>query len=144
MVDHIQLSFKGTIMESNIFAEATRLKVRFNTSKGNMVIEDLWDLPLQSGNVSLDSIAVGLHKELEEVSLSFVEAAKAEDTITKLKFSIVKHIIDSRLKEIAESKRANELNARKEVLLNALDNKEKEAVLSMSRKEIKKELKELE
>lgn len=87
------------------FEQATRLKLRFNTAKGALTVEDLWDLPLTSGTgkPNLDTIAVGLYTELREAgeAISFVtpnETASAKKTL-QAKFDIVKHIIDVRVAE---------------------------------------------
>ncbi len=48
----------------NIFENASKTKVRFETSKGEVSVEELWDLSL----TSLDSIAKVISKELKEAS----------------------------------------------------------------------------
>ena len=49
----------------DLFAKATRDKVKFVTVKGEISIEDLWDLPLTSEKgFDLDSIARKIAKEL--------------------------------------------------------------------------------
>ena len=43
------------------FEKASKLKLRFSTNRGELSIEDLWDLSLES----LDQIAVAIDKALE-------------------------------------------------------------------------------
>ena len=51
---------------SNLFEVAARKKYRFDSQKGLLSVEELWDLPLQSTkSVSLDSIAIALNKEIK-------------------------------------------------------------------------------
>lgn len=86
--------------ESNMFEQASRMKVRFNTTKGSLSVEDLWDLPLVSKSVSLDQIARDLYRELRETSeVSFVLEKTKETEEIELKFNLVKHIIDVKLAE---------------------------------------------
>ena len=50
----------------NLFEIASRNKLRVPTTKGDLTVEQLWDLPLKSANgLSLDSIAIALNKQLE-------------------------------------------------------------------------------
>ena len=112
----------------SIFEQAARQKLRFESSKGTLSVEHLWDLPLTStveGKANLDSIAIGLHHELKNsTEVSFVTSSKKPNDELQLKFDIVKHIIDVRVAEnaTAATARANaekrqqllELKARKE------------------------------
>ena len=83
----------------NIFEKAARQKLRFNTNRGPLTVEQLWDLPLR-GDLSLDSIAVGLDKEVRsEAPRSFVDSASTGNVLLELKFDIVKHIIEVRMEE---------------------------------------------
>lgn len=64
-----------------MFQQATRLKLRFSTSQGQLTVEDLWDIPLTSTrNASLDSIAIDLHIQAKGASdiVSFVTPPNAQ------------------------------------------------------------------
>jgi len=89
-----------------MFEQASRLKLRFDSPRGALSVEDLWDLPLSSraGNrANLDDIAISLSvlvRDTAEIK-SFVtpaatDAGKAE---LSLKFEIVKYIIGVRIAE---------------------------------------------
>lgn len=111
----------------NIFEQATRLKLRFNTAKGMLTVEDLWELPLTSatGKVNLDDIARGFHAQLKEsATISFVETpAKASEELT-VGFEIVKQIITTRLAENAAAATARENKERKQRLMVLIESKE--------------------
>lgn len=131
---------------SALFERASRLKVRFETAKGNLTVEDLWDLPLTSRNGNnLDEIAKELHRKVKESAEieSFVKKAVKKDTVTLLKFEVVKYIIDVRLaeEEAAEKRKANA--DRKAKLLALVAQKENESDLSKSREELLAEIQAL-
>ena len=86
----------------NIFEQASRKGLRFDTSKGqnSASVEDLWNLPLTSGG-DLDKIAKALKKSLDnsDDDSSFVKPVTTTNALTVLKFEIVKYVIDTRLAE---------------------------------------------
>lgn len=86
----------------NIFEQATRQKLRFESAVGLLSVEDLWTLSLSSSNnkPNLDTIAVELNKALKGTEESFV-LNKKKDAILQLKFDVVKSIIETRLQENA-------------------------------------------
>ena len=45
----------------NLFEIASRKKLRIPTTKGDLTVEQLWDLPLKSTGLSLDKIAIDLN-----------------------------------------------------------------------------------
>lgn len=108
-----------------MFEQATRLKLRFDTQRGEISVEDLWDLPL-TGRVSLDGIAIGLNKQLREsaVTVSFVKPAEPANDELQLRFDVVKHILDVRVKERDEAKLASDRAAKKQQLLEILARKQ--------------------
>ena len=99
----------------DIFERASRLKLRFETSKGQLSAEDLWDLPLTSarGQACLNGIAIDLHGRLkDEPIFFFVGAAPAADPTLQLRFDVVKHVIDARVADNAAAAEAREKLAR--------------------------------
>lgn len=121
-----------------LFATATRNKVRFSTVKGVLSTEDLWTLTLEQ----LNTIAVELNKELKETEISFINSTKTNDLL-QLKFSIIKFIIDFKLAEKEDKKQQAEKIAKKQQLLELINNKENEKLQSLSLDELKKQLEQL-
>lgn len=80
----------------DIFEQASRQKIRFDSVRGPLVVEDLWDLPLMARNsgFSLNDIAINLHQQLQTTTVSFVEEDKKPNPDIQLRFDIVKHVID--------------------------------------------------
>lgn len=111
----------------NMFQLASRFKFRFNSSRGAVTVEDLWDLPLVSDRgPNLDDIARSLHKQLKEADggTSFVKpVVKKTDTI-QLQFDIVKRIIDIKVAERDAATVAAEKAATKQKLLGLISRKQ--------------------
>lgn len=121
-------------MEQNIFAEATRQKIRFTTSRGLLSVEDLWQLPLTSTkNPNLDDIARGLHAEVQASGQqSFVNKTTTVNKTVQLMFDVVKYVIDWRLAE-AEAKRVDEeRTVKKARILDILASKQDDNLKAMS------------
>lgn len=131
-----------------LFEQAARLKLRFETPKGLLSVEDLWDLPLMAfanrNYPNLDSIARGLYDQLKETTtVSFVVKAPQKDEILQLKFDIVKHIIDVLLAEKEKAKEENERREKKARLLAMVARKQDEQLEQKTLEDLQKELQEL-
>ena len=130
---------------SDLFLIASRQKFKFNSTKGLLSVEDLWDLPLQSqtGKASLDEIARELHNKLkEDTEISFV-TPKSSDTTVQQKFDIVKFIIDTRIaeREAAVNERARA--DRRAKLMEVIERKENDILNNMNIEDLKKLLQDM-
>jgi hypothetical protein len=107
-----------------LFLNASRQKTRFESLKGLLTIEDLWDLPLTSGrnNVNLDDIARAYHKQLKEADgeVSFVKPSTKSTDELQAKFDIVKFIIDTKVGERDASAVASAKAETKQKLMGVL------------------------
>lgn len=128
-----------------MFEKASRMKLRFETAKGCLSVEDLWDLPLTSANgPSLDGVAIALDKKLKDTTnVSFVNKDPKTDQTTQLKFNIVCRIIEVRLAEQEAAARSKEIADERQKLLKLLDEKKDEALRAMTPEEIQKKLESL-
>ncbi len=127
-------------MARNIFEAASIGKIRFETTRGLITTEDLWDLPLTAGMVNLDNVAKAVNKRLRETEESFVVTTK-KDKLLELKLDVVKHVIAVKLEEVKDAKEAAKRAEKKEILSEAIAIKEvSELVDGKSVKELKKEL----
>ena len=127
-------------MSTNMFEVATRKKLRFESQKGLLSVEDLWDLPLVNGNkVSLDDVAKGLYKKLKsEDTVSFVTPVSNSNIDTQLAFDIVKHIIDIRIVERDAAKAAADRATKKQAILAAIAKKEGDVLQETSLEDLRK------
>ena len=127
----------------SIFEKASRLGLRFESPKGQLGVEDLWNLPLTSRNsANLDDIAKYLNKKVNTDEVSFVKESTA-DEVTKLKFDLVKHIIEVRLKENSEKVKAQETAERRAKILSQIAKLEDQELAGKSKEELLKELQSL-
>lgn len=125
----------------NNFEKATRLRLRFETSRGNLNVEDLWRLPL----AELDKLAIALNKQLKESSEgSFIKAKSKDNKLLELRFDIVKHIIETLLSEDEEKKKAADKRAKREQLLELIAKKKNQELEGKSLEELEAELTKLE
>ena len=130
----------------NIFEQATRRAIRFESAKGDLSVEQLWDLPLQSRNqFDLDTVAKTVNRQLNAVteeSFVSVQENPAKETLS-LKLEIVKHIISVKLQEAEEARNRANKASEKEKLLRLLDEKQNEALRALTPEEIQERLKAL-
>ncbi len=128
----------------NIFEQASRLQVRFDSPKGQLSVEDLWLLPLTSstGKANLDAIAVELHNKVSSSpTVSFVAPTSVKtDTVSALKLEIVKHIIGVRVAENAARASAEEKAKTRQRIMEAIEAKKDDAIKGASLEDLQKML----
>ena len=88
----------------NIFEQASRVKLRFSTSVGNLSVEDLWELPITSNRgANLKDLAIAVQSKIAAVpvsALDFLDSSNVTvDPIIQLQFDIIKHIIVTKQSE---------------------------------------------
>lgn len=124
---------------NNVFEKASRAKLRFATARGNLSVEQLWDLPLDKGEVNLYNLAQDLLTQVADKpaeKLSFFSKAIAVDETAELKFEIVKHIVTVRVAE-AEAQQTEAIKRTQRAELDALiATKKAEAKQNLSLEEL--------
>lgn len=122
------------------FFTASKKKLRFHTNRGQLSVEDLWDLTLKS----LDELAVSIDSTVGKSRKTFLSApdtrttaAQAED---ELRLEILKAVITAKQDENTAKREAADKAARKAFLKNLLEKKKIDALESLSAEEIEKEL----
>ena len=134
--------------ELNLFEIASRENYTFETGKGVLSTNDLWNLPLESktNTPSLDSIAISLDQEIKNsASGSFVNKTGRtnQSSTTKNKLEIVKRVIEYKQEQIELAKEKQKSGAMREVILKALEQKQTESILTKSPEELQEMLKNL-
>lgn len=125
-----------------MFVTATRLKLRYPSTRGLLTTEDLWDLPLLSNNnFDLETIAQELDKGLTALgNKSFVSKTVVDSKHFGIRLDIVKHIINIKLEEREAKILATEKKAKREKILELLAEKQDAALKEKSTEELLKEL----
>ena len=121
-----------------MFKKASQMKLRFDTAKGDLTVEDLWDLPLTSeAGVSLNGIAIAVNKELQaSQEESFVSTQPIGNTVLELRLEILKEVIAVKIAENEKARTAAAKKLRKEKLLAIRANKQDEDIQSKTLDEI--------
>ena len=93
-------------MSTNIFEQASRLDLLFESSFGTFYLNELWRLPLigQDGKASLDELARQYYARLKlEETPSLVKDTSPADVLTQLRLDIILHIIKVKTEDLLES-----------------------------------------
>ena len=125
---------------------ALEQKWRFPSKRGPLTIEDLFDLPLTKNNgLNLDTVAIEINKQFQEKqgSTSFVESTTEKSAeIKKLEtmLEIVKTIIKQRQDEHEYKLNKAALDSKRKELQRLIDQKQNEALASLSVDELQQQL----
>lgn len=124
-----------------MYKVASKMKLRFATVKGNLSVEDLWDLSL----TALDKMAVAIDDEISKSPRkSFIAETTPENEVAKLKLDILKDIIETKMKEKNDKESEKRKQSERNRLLEILAKKEEASLENLSIEELKKKIAELE
>lgn len=127
-------------MIENMFENATRNKIRFDSGKGLIGVEDLWDLPVKK----LDLIYQELDEKLERTNRrSLLEVKSAEDEAFETQMEIVKHIVRVKQAEAKAKLDEKEKSEKKQRIMEILKNKQDESLQNLSEDKLKEMLEKL-
>jgi hypothetical protein len=131
---------------TTMFEKATRSKLRFESNKGQLNVEQLWDLPLTSKTAfDLDSVAKAVNQELKSVTEeSFVTTStNPRKGDLELKLEIVKHIIKTKQDENSVAAASVVKREERKRLESILATKQAQQLEGLSIEDIQKRLDEL-
>lgn len=135
-----------TDSKDELFMIASRKKLRFTSDRGDLVVEQLWDMPLTAKNgFSLNSLAIAVNKELKSYEEeSFVETStnpRRNDLAIMLE--ILKIVIAIKQKEDKDRKEAASRAAMRQQIREAIEAKRQEGLSSLSLEDLEARLAEL-
>lgn len=125
-----------------MYKKALKIKLRVQTPKGSIGVEDLMKLSLRD----LKATAENLNEKIKQTSssdeaLSFLDSSSNVDPVDALAFEIVKDIYLDKLKESNDAKTALEIKAHNEKIMKLIKQKEDEDLGKLSVEELKAQLK---
>ena len=131
----------------NLFLQATREKFRFESSKGDLSVEQLWDLPLTSRTgFDLDTVAKAVNANLKSSNEeSFVNVSN-NPAVSRLQaqLEVVKAIIEVKLAQAEATKKRAEKAAERQRLMEVLHSKKDQELQGLSVEEIERRLSQLD
>jgi len=131
----------------NIFEYAARSKIRFQSTRGELSLEQLWDVPLRSkDDFDLNAVAKAANKAWKDIAEeSFVETAMTPEHVRRATaLDVVKHVIETKLAEEQAAKKRADNKVEKEKLLAILAEKQAGKLSELSEKELQKRIAALE
>lgn len=127
-------------MSTNIFETATRIKLRFTSPRGDLTVEQLWDVPLRSKDgFDLNALAKTANKAVKEMAEeNFVDTAvkTPEHARREMALEIVKHVIETKVAEEEAAKKRAENKIERDKILAILAEKQDGKLSALSEKEL--------
>ena len=116
----------------NIFEKAIRIKLRVESNRGLLTVEDLWDLKVEE----LDTLYRKFKKEARDAEEeSLINPVKADERLN-LKIEVLKHVVTVKLAEREAATKRADTNRKKAELLELIKSKENSAMAEKSLDEL--------
>jgi len=120
------------------FKEASKQKLRFQTSKGLLSVEQLWDLSLNE----LDALAVALEVDVEESGRkSFLTKTSSKNKLAKLRFDLALDVLTSKQEELQAANEKAETKEHNKKIISLIAEKQDESLRNKSIPELEALLK---
>jgi hypothetical protein len=115
------------------FKLASQQKLRFQTNKGLLSVEQLWDLSLED----LDALAVSLETEHKESGKkSFLVKTSAKDKTAKLRFDVTLDVLNTKVEEMQAAQEAAEIKEHNKKIITLISEKQDESLKGKSIKQL--------
>ena len=100
-----------------MYKRASKIKLRFLTSRGPLTVEQLWDLPLSE----LDTLAISLQEGYKKSGKkSFLETKSKKDRELKLAFDIVLDVLNTKVELSTVAAKTAETKAHNQKILGKI------------------------
>lgn len=119
-------------MSTNIFEQASRLGLLFDSSFGAFYLSELWRLPLigQNGQASLDELARQYYARLKLAEKpSAGKMSSPANALTQLRLDIILHIIKVKTEDLLESIRQKETTMTRQKIMRLIERKQDETLI---------------
>lgn len=135
-------------MSTNIFEQASRLGILFDSSFGTFYLNELWRLPLigQNGKASLDELARQYYARIKLAEKSSAgkvsspadgKVSSPADALTQLRLDIILHIIKVKTEDLLESIRQKETAMTRQKIMEFIEQKQDEELKAASIAELR-------
>lgn len=125
-----------------MYKKAAQQKLRFETTRGTLSVEQLFDLPLSVLEKAIRKVREEIKKETQvEDDLSFLNNTTPVDDTNQLRFDILKDIYVDKSTEIQKAKTAKEDKEHNQRILELIKEKQDKALADKSIEELQAMLK---
>lgn len=123
-----------------MYKQLIKDRTRFTTSKGNLSLEQLWDLSINE----LDTLAVSLQEAYDKSNnkKSFIQKKTTKDKNLKLQLDVVLDILLTKQEESEAAQKKAERKANNQKIMALIADKQDEALAKKSIKELTEMLEE--
>ena len=128
-----------------MYKKAAKLKLRFNSSKGLLTVEQLFDLTMPELSSLIKKVNTDLKKEARvDDDLAFLEGKDETESLNSLKFDILKDVYLTKKQEREEAATDQEKKATRQKIAEIIAKKKDEALENLSIEELERRLKDVE
>lgn len=121
-----------------MYKEASKQKLRVQTKRGLLSVEQLWTLSL----TELDALAVTLEEEYKDSKgKSFLDTKSKKDKNIKLQFDIVLDILNTKVEDKDANQKATETKEHNQKILGIIKKKQDTELAEKSIQELEKMMK---
>lgn len=123
----------------SLFERASRQKLRFPSNRGEVTVEELWTMPLQSRTgYDVDTIAKAVNSKIKELSEdSFVSTKPSKAlALQQLMLEVIKRVIAVRLDEQAKQEKRVANQAERQRLEALLESKQQAEEANLTQEQI--------
>jgi hypothetical protein len=124
----------------SVFKEATKEKLRVQTSYGLLSVEQLWDLSLNKLSTIIKNLKKSM-KEFDDDELSFLDETKVVDKQKELTFNVLKEIYVEKKTELDIQRNAASVKEHNEKILRLIHSKQEADLANKSVEELQSLLK---
>jgi len=121
-----------------MYKQASKIRLRIDTNKGNLTIEQLWDLSL----TELDTLAVSLEQAYKaSKGKSFLAKKTTKDRVIKLQFDITLDVLATKMEEAEVRATAAEKKEHNQNILGLIKKKKESELENLTIEELESQLK---
>lgn len=122
----------------SIYKQAAQQKLRFDTTRGSLSAEQLFDLPLTVLATAIRNLRGIMKKEVQvEDDLSFLDQPVKANTANQLRFEILKDVYLTKKAEVAAVIANRERKERNQRIMELIKNKQDKELENKSIEELK-------